>query len=217
MNKNEIFEIANQTAGLIINKSFWGNEWFLLFSLLLMALLAGLVAWGGAYLSTRAQNKALRVDFEKALVNLEKQTNAIKQIEERIAHDFIQKRELNSIKRSKIEEIYLALQDDLELLVGNLSETTLDSGKGLNFPKNRVEMLTSLYFKEELEKEIIFFRDQRNALLKQIHILAKQNLDKSSFPNEERIKLNAPYVRNLNQAKNNIELALEDMMKKLTI
>lgn len=79
--------MANEIAELIINKSFWGNEWFAFFSLLLVALVAAASAWAGTYISTRSQNAAIRADFEKALDNLEEQTKSVKGIEEGITHE----------------------------------------------------------------------------------------------------------------------------------
>ena len=85
MDNETNLEIANKIAELIISKSFWGDEWFAFFSLLLVGLIAAAFAWAGAYLSTRSQNSAMRADFKKALRNLEIQTNSVKKIEEGIA------------------------------------------------------------------------------------------------------------------------------------
>ena len=216
MDNESSLEMANKIAELIINKSFWGNEWFTFFSLLLVALVAAGCAWAGAYLSTRSQNAAIRADFEKALEDLEKQTNSIKSIEEGIAHDFIEKRELLKIKRTKIEELYLALSEDLDQLSHNLGIATSDMNKDIIMPSNKAEMLARLYFKDELKKEIDYFRQQRGALTSRIRELSEENLDGKVINGKERVEKNSVYFRNYNQAKVNIELALEAEMKNLT-
>jgi hypothetical protein len=216
MNKELTTKIANEIAELILNKSFWGNEWFALFSLLLVGLIAALCAWAGTYLSTRSQNAAIRADFEKALSNLEKQTKSVKGIEERIAHDFIEERERLKIRRLKIEELYLALSTDQEQLGHNLTIATTDQSRDIVLPSNRAEMLAYLYFKDELKKEIDYFREQRGALVKRIRQLCEQNLDQAVTVSKARIEENMVYFRNYNQAKINIEIGLEAEMQNLT-
>jgi hypothetical protein len=216
MNNESSLEMANKIAELIISKSFWGNEWFIFFSLLLVGLVAAACAWAGTYLSTRSQNAAMRADFKKALKNLEKQTNSIKNIEEGIAHDFIEKRELLKIKRTKIEELYLALSEDVDQLSHNMGVATSDMNKDIIMPSNKAEMLARLYFKDELEKEIDYFRQQRGALTTRIRELSEKNLDGQVINVKERVKQNLVYFSNYNQAKINIELALESEMKNLT-
>lgn len=216
MNNEDILNLANQIANLVIDKSFWGNEWFAIFSLLLVGLISAFCAWAGTYLSTRSQNAAIRADFKKALKDLEKQTKAVKSIEEGIAHEFIEKRELSKIRREKIEELYLALSKDLDELSHNLGIVTSDMNERVIMPSNKVEMLAFLYFKEELEMEIDYFRYERGKLTTRIRELAEENLNHKHFNAETRVKKNGEYFSKYNQAKINIELALEKEMKNLT-
>ena len=120
--------MAKEIAELIIDKSFWGNEWFALFSFLLVGLVSALFACAGAFFSTRSQNAAIRADFDKALINLEKQTTSVKKIEEGVAHDYIEKREWLKVRREKIEALYLALSSDVDLLTTNLMVITINAG-----------------------------------------------------------------------------------------
>ncbi len=216
MSKESSVVMANEIAELIIDKSFWGNEWFALFSLLLVGLVAAGSAWTGTYLSTRSQNAAIRADFEKALRNLEIQTNSVKHIEEGITHEFIEKRELLKVRRTKIEELYLALAIDLEQLSHNLKVATTDAERDLIIPSNKAEMLAFLYFKEELEKEIEYFQEQRGALTSRIRQLCGENMNHLPRLNKARIEENMVYFNNYNQAKVNIEIGLESAMTNLT-
>ena len=214
--KNEITnEMASRIADLILNKSFWGDEWFVLFSLLLVGLVSAVSAWAGTYLTTRSQNAAIRADFTKALTNLEKQTKSVKSIEEGITHNFIEKRELLKIKRNKIEELYLSLTEDMSQLSHNLGVATSDIKDNIIMPSNKVEMLASLYFKDELEKEMEYFRQQRRVLITRTNELAKENLLRTGKSGEERVIENAVYFKNYNQSKINIEIALEGIIKEL--
>jgi hypothetical protein len=216
MSNESTISMANEIAELIINKSFWGNEWFVFFSLLLVGLIAAFSAWAGTYLSTRSQNAAIRADFEKALGNLKKQTKSIKSIEERIAHDFIEERERLKVKRSKVEELYMALSQDQETLGHNLTIATTDQSRDILMPSNKAEMLAYLYFKNELEREIEYFREQRGQLVKRIKQLSEVNLDGGATVSKQRIEDNMVYFRNYHNAKTNIEIALESEMQNLT-
>lgn len=216
MSKESSITMANEIAELVIDKSFWGNEWFALFSLLLVGLVAAVSAWAGTYLSTRSQNAAIRADFEKALKNLEIQTNTVKRIEEGVAHEFTQKRELHKIRRAKIEEFYLALAEDLEQLSHNFHVATKNDRSGIVLPSNKAEMLAFLYFNEDLAKEIEYFREHRGALISKIRQLCEENLNQMPVVNQERLENNIVYFKNYNQAKVNIEIGLAAEMSKLT-
>ena len=216
MSNKSSLEMANEIAELIIDKSFWGNEWFAFFSLLLVGLVAAASAWGATYLSTKSQNAAIRSDFKKALRNLEKQTSAVKGIEESISHNFIEKREMLKIRRAKIEELYLALTLDLEQLSHNLRIASLDASKDLIMPSGKAEMLAYLYFKVELEKEVGYFSEQRSALTSRIRVLCEENMNRTAVITQSRLDDNFVYISNFNQAKRNIEIALEEEMRNLT-
>jgi hypothetical protein len=178
MNIKDTQIIAEKIAALVIDKSFWGNEWFLLFTLLLVFVLAAISAWCGAYLIVRAQNKAMRIDFDKALEQIREQTEAVKKIEENIAFNFWEKRELYKIKRNKIEEIYEAATRELEEYSNNRSIAISDIGRDVVFPSNRVEMLISLYFKDEFKKELEFYREKRGRLATHIRQLCQRQYGK---------------------------------------
>ena len=164
MDTKDIQNIAEQIAAVIIDKSFWGNESFVLFTLLLVVILSAIFAWGGAYLAARAQNKAMRADFSRALAQLREQTEAVKKIEENIAYNYWEKRELFKMMRDKIEEIYEAASKELEEYSKNISIAMSVIGRDVVFPSNRVEMLNSLYFKNELKNELEYYREKRGGL-----------------------------------------------------
>ena len=222
MDTKEIHNIAEQIAALVIDKSFWGNEWFVLFTLLLVVIVSAIFAWGGAYLIARAQNKAMRVDFSRALAQIGEQTEAVKKIEENIAYNYWGKRELFKIIRGKIEEIYEAGSKELKEYSGNHSIAMSDIGRDIVFPSNRVEMLISLYFKDELKNELECYREKRGRLATFIRKLCQKNMERndtqlSMRENTQHHDEGVQLIREFNQAKINIELALEDQMKKLNM
>ena len=208
--------MAEEIATLIIDKSYWGDQWFLFFCLLMVGLVASVGAWGGSYLSTRAQNSAIRADFKKALANLEEQTNVVKRIEEDISHNYLETREITRIKREKIETLYLALANELKQNNHNLRVVAMDASEDVVDTPFTVEMLLSLYFKKELSKELEYYRAQRNALQTRIRELSEENMHQPGLGNIGRLEQNRVYITNYNQSKVNIEIGLEEMMQNLT-
>ena len=216
MSTEQKHTLAQDIATLIIDKSFWGNEWYMFFCILLVGLISALCAWSGSYLATRAQNKAMRADFDKALEDIKTQTDAVKRIEEDISHSYQEKREILKIKRDKIEEIYLALSEEVDLLGNNLSIAATDAMRDVANPSNRVEMLLSLYFKKELNRELEYYLEHRKALITRIRELCQENYEGLPNVGRRRVDENIAYLRNYNQAKVNIELGLESLMQNLT-
>lgn len=158
----------------------------------------------------------MRVDFDNALSDIKKQTDAVKRIEEEISHDYQERREILKIKRDKVEEIYLSLSSEAELLAGNLRISSLDEMQDVSYPNNKVEMLLALYFKEELERELELYLKNRKALISRVRELCQENLSRTRRGTPQRFEDNLEYFRNYNQAKVNIELGLECIMKNLT-
>lgn len=216
MDKEQALSMAEEIANLIVNKSFWGNEWFMFFSILLVGLVSAFCAWGGSYLSTRSQNRAMRKDFAAALLDIKTQTAAVKRIEEDISHNYQEKREILKIKRDKIEEIYLALSAEIEVLGSNLTIAATDAMRDVSLPSNKVEMLLALYFKEELKKELGYYLEHRKILITRIRTLCQENYQGNPKVNQKRIEENMIYFENFSQAKVNIELGLEKLMQNLT-
>ena len=216
MSTEETHVMAEDIAALIIDKSFWGDEWYLFFCILLVGLISALCAWGGSYLSTRAQNKAMRSDFDAALGNIKTQADAVKRIEEDISHNYHEKREILKIKRDKIEEIYLALSEEIDLLGKNLTIASTDAMRDIANPSNRVEMLLALYFKAELNRELEYYLEHRKALITRIRELCQENYEGLPNIGKRRIDENMAYLRNYSQAKVNIELGIERLMQNLT-
>lgn len=208
--------MAEEIAALIIDKSYWGDQWFLFFCLLVVGLVASISAWSGTYLSTRAQNSAMRADFKKALNDLEEQTKAVKRIEEDISHNYLEVREVARIKREKIEFIYLALVDELNQNIHNMKVVALNATEDFVEIPFTVEMLISLYFKNELGDELDYYRTQRNALLTRVSELAEENLQQPGIGCITRLKENYVFIANYSQSKVYIELGLEKIMQNLT-
>jgi len=216
MSNNQTMNTAEEIAKLVIDKSYWGNEWFIFFSLLIIGLVAALSSWGGAYLSSRAQNAAIRADFDKALKNLETQTQAVKRIEEDISHNYLQEREIKKIRREKIELLYIALAKEMRQLSHNVRVLATNTTEDVVDSENTVDMLLSLYFKDELVKELEFYREHRNHLLTRIRELSEENLVNPVPGNLIRLEKQSAFIKNYNQAKINIELGLEEIMRNLT-
>jgi len=213
-------DLATKIADLVIDKSYWSNEWFLGCSILFVGLIAAVSAWGGSYLSTRAHNKALRTDFEELLSQVKRQAQAVKKIEEDIAHDFWEKKESLKIKREKLEEAYQALGYEVSEIVNNLARALVAEELNGVSPVEKVRTIVSLYFYDEMSAVLAAYVDARNnCLIFQTSIL-KENVEINDQQESIRIHLNKKSQVNhltakLGAAKAEIEKALQDQMKKL--
>jgi hypothetical protein len=216
MSFEQSINMAEEIAALVIDKSYWGDQWFLFFCLLVVGLVASISAWGGSYLSTRAQNSAIRADFKEALRNLEEQTNAVKRIEEDISHNYLESREIIRIKRDKIELLYLELDNERKQNSHNLRVLAMDLPEDVVDTPFVAEMLISLYFKNELNEELEYYRSQKNALLTRVKELSEENISTPGLGSLDRFIQNQTYIKNYNQSKVNIEIGLQKMMQNLT-
>ncbi|MCK4623061.1 MAG: hypothetical protein KAT62_12695 [Desulfuromonadales bacterium] len=168
-----------------------------------------------------AEIKATNNSFKETLDRIEIQVNSVKAIEERISHTYLEVREISRIKREKLELIYEMANKEIELLSNNLAIVVSDIKKDLVFPGNKTQMLISLYFRDEMTKELLFYLEQRAALITHIRKLSQANYERNN--QQQSMTVNVTHsaqgnqlFANLNQAKVNIELALEVQMEKLT-
>lgn len=183
---------------------------------ILLVILPLVGAFFGAYSKKMGENKALRDDFKNALNRIELQVNSVKVIEERISHSYLETREISRIKREKIELIYLELNKEREMLGHNLTVTATNLSKDVIWQSNIVQMLVSLYFKDELKQELDYYIEQRRVLITLIRELSQENLNQLNIDEIERYEENMIYFKNFNQATVNIEIALAEQMKNLT-
>ncbi|WP_019606633.1 hypothetical protein [Teredinibacter turnerae] len=212
-----IEKTAEEIAQLVIDKSYWGNEWFLVFTLLVFFLLSSGAAMIGAYLSTRGRNAAMRADFNAKLDNIKTETEAIKIVQEKIENEFTLKHELLKVKREKLEEIYMALHSEHDELSYNLIGATAEDGRKYVYPSNRSQMLSYLHFPEELRKEMDAYTKSKNLISSRILELTKmQGTDNGCSNIQEKVKESNDVFDQFKVAKSNVEMKLEEVMKNLT-
>lgn len=186
----------------------------------LLILLPLLGAYLGAYVKKKAEGRVLDEDFKKTLDRIETQVNSVKAIEERISHTYLEEREISRIKREKIELIYEYVDKEVSLISTNLSTALACMDRDSLYPTNKTQMLISLYFKEDMQKELDFYMEQRKPILTHIRKLEQANYErnnqqKSMAENMKTFEYGNQLFQNLNQARINIELALEEQMKNL--
>lgn len=186
--------------------------------LIVLPLLGGYL---GAYVIKKAEGKVLDEDFKKTLDRIEKQVNSVRGIEEQISHNYLEEREISRIKREKIELIYEYVDKEVSQLSANLSTALACMDRDTIYPTNKTQMLISLYFKEEMQKELDFYLEQRKPLLTHIRNLEQANYERNNqqlsiVENMQTFEYGNQLTQNLNQARINIELALEEQMKDLT-
>ncbi|MFT6902252.1 MAG: hypothetical protein ACJAXS_002460 [Colwellia sp.] len=95
----------------------------------------------------------------------------------------------------------------------NLIVTATNLSKDIIWQSNIVQMLVSLYFKDELKQELDYYIDQRGVLITRIRTTFQENLNQINIDEIERYEENMIYFKNFNQASVNIEIALAEQMK----
>jgi hypothetical protein len=118
MSPEEIHKIVSDAISVNQVIPFW--------ECLLFIVLSFIGAFIGAYAKKKGDNLATKEDFEKVLSQVEQQVKAVKGIEERIIHEYIEKREMLKIQREKLEQIYEALSAEIELFARNLATAAYD-------------------------------------------------------------------------------------------
>ena len=204
-----------------VNTAIEAKNFLPIWTYILLVVLPLLGAYLGAYVKKKAEGKVLDEDFKKTLDRIETQVNSVKAIEEQISHVYLEEREISRIKREKIELIYEYVDKEVSLLSTNLSTALACMNRDTLYPTNKTQMLISLYFKEEMQREVDFYLKQRKPLLTHIRKLEQANYERndqqrSMSENMSTFDYGNQLVQNLNQARINIELALEEQMKNLT-
>ena len=108
--------LAEEIANLIVDKSFWGNEWFIFFTLLILVVVAATIAWAGAFFSTKGQNKAIRSDFNEAIKNIEKSTKIVEDIKNQFSEKFWVRQQIWETKRGSYDELIDSLHQAKEFI-----------------------------------------------------------------------------------------------------
>jgi hypothetical protein len=193
-----------------VNMAIEAKSFLPIWTYILLVILPLLGAYVGAYVKKKAEGK-----------RIEKQVDSVKVIEEKISHVYLEEREISRIKREKIELIYEYVDKEVSLLSTNLSTALACMNRDILYPTNKTQMLISLYFKEEMERELDFYLEQRKPLLTHIKKLEQANYkrndqQRSMAENMSTFDYGTQLSKNLNQARINIELALEEQMKNLT-
>jgi hypothetical protein len=204
-----------------VNMAIEAKSFLPIWTYILLVILPLLGAYVGAYVKKKAEGKVLDEDFKKTVKRIEKQVDSVKVIEEKISHVYLEEREISRIKREKIELIYEYVDKEVSLLSTNLSTALACMNRDILYPTNKTQMLISLYFKEEMERELDFYLEQRKPLLTHIKKLEQANYkrndqQRSMAENMSTFDYGTQLSKNLNQARINIELALEEQMKNLT-
>ncbi|RYG03631.1 MAG: hypothetical protein EOO07_31730 [Chitinophagaceae bacterium] len=204
-----------------INMAIEAKSFLPIWTYVLLIVLPLFGAYLGAYVKKKAEGKVLDEDFKKTLDRIEKQVNSVKAIEEQISHVYLEEREICRIKREKIELIYEYVDREVSLRSTNLSTALACMNRDTLYPTNKTQMLISLYFKDEMQRELDFYLEQRKPLITHIRKLEQANYERNNQQRSMAENMNTfdygnQLFKSLNQARVNIELALEEQMKNLT-
>jgi hypothetical protein len=134
------------------------NWKFYLIQLGIVLLAVAAVNFFSAYFKGRGASLATKADFDELLSQLRATTETTESIRRTISHEDWSIREFKMLRRSKLEELMLALYDTHHWLEkkGNAS-LYAEPGNQSADPINRVKVIAGLYF-PELNAEILEFR-----------------------------------------------------------
>lgn len=205
----------------IVIDAIAANQVIPLWVYLLFIVLPFFGAFIGAYAKRKGENLATKEDFEKVLTQVEQQVKAVKGIEEKIIHEYIEKREMLKIQREKLEQIYEALSAETELFVKNLAIAASDINRDIEFPSNKVEMLITLYFNEDFSPQLYEYLEKRKLLISHIRKLCEGNMNRnnqqaSMQENLSQKSISDQLLVEYTRTKNNIENGLGEKMRNLT-
>jgi hypothetical protein len=149
MDQNAIEAINALANALATDKPGVGQA---LVTLLVLGVVSAVSAFSGAYLVKRGQNLATKDDFESLQKELAATTLMTAQINTSVGFADWKAREINSLRRTKVEQTYEQLQVTEEKL--NASWRTLTMGGQYivgDDGRNRLRALFALYFPDHLE------------------------------------------------------------------
>jgi len=208
--------LAEKIADLIINKSFWGNEWFIFFTLLIFVVIAATIAWAGAYFSTKGQNKAIRSDFNEAIKNIEKSTKIVEDIKNQFSEKFWVNQQIWETKRASYDELINSLhqaKDFLDLQIDYDSEyfeahvvmkhtTDFEQGEeNMNSYNSYVDDIRQEFSNKYESKKALKKRKVMGAEVKRKLIAIKKTIEKRSiYLHSDISRINKP----LNKAIKNM-------------
>lgn len=108
-----------------------------------------LASFAGAYIKRRAENLATRDDFEELKRQLAQNTRVTEEIKSEIGYADWKSRELDVLKRQKLEFLMEAIAHSYDVLAVQVRKNCTGEIQDLEQVKlGRVEMLVSLYFPE---------------------------------------------------------------------
>jgi hypothetical protein len=162
MDKDTIQQIA---AEVVHRLPYGDHPWLFLFvTVVVMALAAGVAAWGGAFLKIKGENFATKRDFDELQRQLSANTKLVETIKSEVNQRDWAQREWTTLRRIKLEAL-VEKTHECEVYLDQRRQDAVD-GKVASPERDPVDelyALAALYFRE-LENEVgrfaILCRDQ---------------------------------------------------------
>jgi hypothetical protein len=100
-------ETIQQIAAEVVHRLPYGDHpWLFLFvNVVVMALAAGVAAWGGSFLKTKGQNFATKRDFDELQRQLSVSTKLVETIKSEVSQGDWAQRERTNLRRIKLEAL----------------------------------------------------------------------------------------------------------------
>lgn len=177
-------ETIQQIAAEVVHRLPYGDRpWlFLLVTTVVMALAAGLAAWGGAFLKTKGEHFATKRDFDELQKQLSATTKLVETIKSEVSQLDWAQRERTTLRRLKLEAL-LEKMHECEDYLDRRRETALE-GKAAMPERDyfkELDAMATLYL-PELKSEVDQFgficRNERLLIIK----LGRAVLDTKNDP-----------------------------------
>lgn len=199
-------ELIKKIATEIVQETFIQNWYFYLLFLAVGFLGAYAVSYVKAFSSEKAKNKAMSSDLEIIKKQLKATTEVTAQIQTDIEHSVWRKKEIEAVKREKLEEYFELIYTGKEALYEQMLSTFFYTEEGYDkHALNKADILQSLYF-PELSRPHKGFQSavanyQRWIAQGQQYIADQIRLGKQKpVPTEEHMSLQPQILEDINEA-----------------
>ncbi|GEM_PF-2881543 len=174
----------------------------------------------GAFLARLFENSADNLMLQSQLNRIEQTVKAQKSIEERIAHSFLEQREVAKVKREKIEEIFQYLEEDVKAIQDNALEALHEGRLTREFGGLRLHTLISLYFSREMNESLSHYQAAVVELRRFLQMIVTDELPKNEVApaqnkNEAAKEVVDDLLKAVYVADSEIRKDLNDLMESL--
>lgn len=214
-------ELIKKIATEISHEAFMQNWYFYILFLAIGFVGAYAVSYVKAFSSEKAKNKAVSSDLAEIKRQLEETTKVTTQIQTDIEHSVWRKKEIEAVKREKLEEYFELVYAGKEALHDQMISAFFYKEEDYDkHALNKADILQSLYFPELSEPHKEFTSTVADYLQwiatgrKSIVAQMKQGAQKPT-PTKEHMSLQPEILKAINNAALKLSVAGKDFADEL--